>query len=57
MNLTKDQLTNIVFFLSSGKFNVTADEALVLALLKQQVALVLKEYGKSQPKKGSGSTD
>ncbi len=57
MNLTKDQLTNIVFFLSSGKFNVTADEALVLALLKQQVALVLKEYGKSPSKKGSGSTD
>lgn len=57
MNLTKDQITNLIYFLSNGKFSVTADEALVLALLKQQMALGLKEYGKSPSKKGSGSTD
>jgi hypothetical protein len=37
MNITKEDIKNLSIFLTMGKFTINADEAIVLAILKQKL--------------------
>ena len=50
MQITQAQLQNIIAFLQLGKFNVTSDEAVILANLRQELIKILEDNQKSETK-------